>query len=81
MKCSEYFPQESSSKTVTQKSKRKFVEVDANESMVEQPKSRKLKVVSSASGAFLEEPMTPEKKNKFGFTGNFPKNVQLVDII
>lgn len=52
------------------KLKRKFIEIDADEEPYERPKSKKvLGIINSASGQFLVEPMTPEKKNKFGFKG------------
>lgn len=38
-----------------------------------QPK-KMLRIVSSASGLFVEEPMTPEKRNKHGFKGKLSKN-------
>ncbi|XP_031634025.1 protein slender lobes [Contarinia nasturtii] len=48
--------------------KRKFVEIDTDVEPRERPKAKKLlNVIQSSSGAFIEEPMTPEKKNKFGF--------------
>lgn len=51
------------------KGKRKFVELDLEEPR-ERQKPKYLKIINSASGQFIEEPMTPEKKNKFGFRGN-----------
>lgn len=57
------------------KVKRKFVEID--EEPRERPKPKKLlKAVSSASGVFIEEPMTPEK-NKHGFKGNSMDNLMV----
>lgn len=42
--------------------------------MQERAKPKKvLRVINSASGQFIEEPMTPEKKNKFGFKGKLKK--------
>ncbi|XP_055300986.1 mucin-2 [Sitodiplosis mosellana] len=50
------------------KFKRKFIEIDIDEEVQVRPKSKKLlRIINTASGQFIEEPMTPEKKNKFGF--------------
>lgn len=50
--------------------KRKFHEIDIDEEPRERLKPKKLlKVVNSASGKFIEEPMTPEKSGKYGFRG------------
>lgn len=43
--------------------------------MEEEPKAKGdgkklLKIICSASGMFVEEPVTPEKENKYGFKGN-----------
>lgn len=70
MNCKLSFQNENKNKKST-KSKRKFEEIDADEEPYERPKAKKLlKIVSTASGGFIEEPMTPEKANKHGFQGN-----------
>lgn len=48
------------------KQKRKFNEIDQVAGPSRKPK-KYLNIISTTSGAFIEEPMTPEKKNKFGF--------------
>lgn len=55
------------------KPKRKFIEMDIDEEVQERAKPKKvLRIINSASGKFIEEPMTPEKNNH-GFRGNFNK--------
>lgn len=42
-----------------------------DEEPYERPKAKKLlKIINTASGHFIEEPMTPEHPNKHGFQGN-----------
>lgn len=55
------------------RSKRKFEEIDiSDDDRRVRPESKKLlKIIETASGAFVEEPMTPEKKNKHAFQGNY----------
>lgn len=54
------------------KAKRRFEEIDTEPSdneQTERPKLKLLRKITTASGLFVEEPMTPEKQNKFGFNG------------
>lgn len=56
------------------KSKRRFEEIDESDDQCERPKAKKLlKIINTASGQFIEEPMTPEKQNRHGFQGKMTK--------
>lgn len=56
------------------KSKRKFEEIDTDNEQNEKPKVKLLKAVTTASGLFVEEPLTPEKPNRHGFRGDKSKS-------
>lgn len=72
--------QNDSAKKKKARSKRRFEEVDiADDDQVRAEPKKLLKIITTASGAFLEEPMTPEKKNKFAFQGKFFTSCQTVN--
>lgn len=58
------------------RSKRTFEEVDMDDGVHQKRQEQKkmLKIIPTASGLFVEEPMTPEKKNKHDFQGKYKKN-------
>lgn len=62
------------------RSKRKFDEIDIDDDdplMRPETDKKLLKIIQTASGAFVEEPVTPEKKNKHAFQGKSRLNFSL----
>lgn len=53
----------------SKKEKRKFVEIDTEDETPTTPQKpvKYLNIINSRSGKFIEEPVTPEKKDKLGF--------------